>query len=142
MNRLSLSFLALAATSLVVGVGIGIAMGVAHDFGPTQEHAQLSLLGWASLALFGIVYRTWPGLAQGWLPRLHLAVSVPAALLFPVGIYLSVEREAPGATIGAALLWQAGALLFLANLARLALKDDVAAPEAEGSRKGTTFAAE
>ena len=57
MPRLPLLFLATAAFCLVCGVGMGIAMGITHDFHLAPVHAHLNLLGWASLALMGLTYR-------------------------------------------------------------------------------------
>jgi hypothetical protein len=54
MPRLPLLFLATAAFCLVCGVGMGIAMGMAHDFHLAPVHAHLNLLGWTSLALMGL----------------------------------------------------------------------------------------
>ncbi len=124
MQRVDVWFLLLAAMCLVVGVTLGIGMGVAHDFSLAPVHAHLNLLGWASCALFGLAYRAWPELGRGWLPRAHLLLAVPAAMLFPAGIYVSITYGQPGLAILAALVWQAGAVLFLANVARLALASD------------------
>ncbi|WP_165943524.1 hypothetical protein [Roseicella aquatilis] len=57
MSRLPLLFLASAALCLVIGVTMGIAMGIAHDFHLAPVHAHLNLLGWTSLALMGLTYR-------------------------------------------------------------------------------------
>ncbi len=121
MQRVDVWFLLLAATCLVVGVSLGIGMGIAHEFGLAPVHAHLNLLGWTSCAVFGIAYRAWPELSRGWLPRAHLLLAAPSAVLFPAGIYVSIMHEQPALAIVAALLWQAGAVLFLANVARLAL---------------------
>jgi hypothetical protein len=123
MPRLPLLFLASAALCLVLGVGMGIAMGIAHDFRLAPVHAHLNLLGWTSLALIGLTYRAWPELAERRLPALtQYALSAGAAFAFPLGIYLSIEHHAPGLAIGAAMVWMAGALLFLARLVLLMLR--------------------
>jgi hypothetical protein len=111
-------FLTLAATCLVVGVCIGIGMGAAHNFQYAPVHAHVNLVGFVSLSLFGIVYKLYPELGQSRLAKAHLAVAAPAAIVFPVGIYVAIAHEAPGLAIGAAFLWLTGALLFLANLVR------------------------
>ena len=122
MPRLPLLFLATASLCLVIGVGMGVAMGIAHDFRFAPVHAHLNLLGWTSLALMGLTYRAWPVLATGRLAVAQYALSAGAALCFPAGIYLSIAHEAPGLAIGAALVWMAGALLFLARLLALLLR--------------------
>lgn len=120
MRRIDLGFLLLASASLVGGVSLGIWMGIAHDFRLAPVHAHLNLLGWASLALFGLVYRCYPELAAGRAARVHFGLAAPAAVLFPLGIFLAITQGQPGLAILAALLWLGGALIFLAGLARLA----------------------
>ncbi|MDO9707884.1 hypothetical protein [Paracraurococcus lichenis] len=123
MPRLPLLFLASAALCLVIGVGMGIAMGIAHDFHFAPVHAHLNLLGWTSLALMGLTYRAWPELAERRVPAIaQYVLSATAAFAFPFGIYLSIEHHQPGLAIGAAMVWMAGALLFLARLVLLMLR--------------------
>ena len=120
MQRLDLKFLVLAALCLMSGVSLGIYMGIVHDFQLAPVHAHLNLLGWASLALFGIVYRLYPELQERALAKLHFTLAAPAALLFPAGIYLSIAHEQPLLAIVAALVWALGCLLFLIQLLGLA----------------------
>lgn len=119
MRRIDLYFLLLATLSLLVGVGMGIWMGIAHDFQFAPVHAHLNLLGWASLALFGLTYRAWPELAQSRLATAHFALAAPSAVLFPLGIALSIAGVTIVVAIAASLAWFAGVALFLVGLARL-----------------------
>jgi len=121
MARIDIRFLLLATVCLTAGVSMGIVMGIRHDFSLAPVHAHLNLLGWTSLGLFGLAYRAWPDLREGWSARLHFVLSAPAAVLFPIGIYLSIMHEQPMLAIIGALLWLGGGLTFLAKLARLAL---------------------
>ena len=119
MRRIDTFFVLTAAACLIGGVAMGIFMGIAHDFQLAPVHAHLNLLGWASLALFGLVYKAWPALAQSRIALAHFALAAPSALVFPVGIYLSIAHQNPGLAIGASLLWLAGAVAFFANLLRV-----------------------
>ncbi|HEX8666365.1 MAG TPA: hypothetical protein VF744_20295 [Beijerinckiaceae bacterium] len=132
MRRIDTFFVLTAAACLIGGVGMGIFMGIAHDFQFAPVHAHLNLLGWASLALFGLVYKAWPALAQSRIALAHFALAAPSALVFPVGIYLSIAHQNPGLAIGASLLWLAGAVAFFANLLRVFVfaAAPVRAPEA------------
>lgn len=121
MRRLDTKFLFLAAVALAIGVGMGIYMGIAHDFSLAPVHAHMNLVGWASLALFGITYRLYPELQERWPARLHFVLAAPAAFLLPIGIYLSINHAQPLLAIAASLVWGAGVLLFLGQLGALAL---------------------
>jgi len=116
MRRYDVHFLVLAASCLLVGVILGIGMGIAHDFQFAPVHAHLNLLGWASLALFGLTYKAYPELQRSRLAPVHFAASALSAVMFPVGIYVSIAHHAVGLAIVASLVWLAGSILFLANL--------------------------
>jgi len=105
--------------SMIIGVGLGIYMGAANDFQLSPVHAHVNLVGWASLALFGLAYRAYPELAARKVARFHLILSGTGAVLLPIGIALAVLRHVLGLAILAAFLWLAGALLFLIQLLSL-----------------------
>jgi hypothetical protein len=119
MKRVDLYFLLLATVLLACGAVLGIVMGAREDFQLTPVHAHLNLAGWASLALFGLTYRSYPSLASTPLARYHFITSATASVLLPVGIGLAVLRSSPGLAIFASLLWLVGVLLYLAQLMRL-----------------------
>ena len=116
MTGLSLKFVTLAALSLVVGVGLGIFMGITHDFQLVPVHAHINLVGWASLALFGIVYHLMPRMAERRIASIHFLLAAPSAILLPIGIAMSILGQSPTLAIVASLLWFAGAILFLVQL--------------------------
>ena len=120
MDRLDLKFLTLGAAMLVLGVSMGTYMGIAHDFQLAPVHAHVNLLGWASLSLFGIVYRIFPELQANRLARIHFLLSAPSAIMFPGGIYMAMMHGKPLLSGVAALMWLIGAILFLVQLLGLA----------------------
>ncbi|HEX2555989.1 MAG TPA: hypothetical protein VHL98_20010 [Microvirga sp.] len=120
MRRFDLPFLFLALLSLAVGVSLGIWMGIVHDFQFAPVHAHLNLLGWVSLAIFGLCYRAYPSLAGSWLAPAHFGFAVAGVVVFPVGIALSITGVTVAVAIVGSLIWLAAVLLFLANLARIA----------------------
>ena len=122
MQKIPLWFLVAAAGCMVVGVSMGIAMGIAHDFHLAPVHAHVNLVGWTSLALMGLTYRAWPELAADrGLALTQFTLSAGAAMLFPFGIYLAIEHRQPLLAIVMAMVWLAGAVLFLVRLVRLAM---------------------
>lgn len=122
MSRLPLLFMIAAASCMVCGVAMGIHMGMTHDFQLAPVHAHVNLLGWTSLALMGLTYRAWPELCRArTAAAMQFGLSAASALAFPFGIYLSIAHGAPALAISAALVWFAGAVLFLARLVLLAV---------------------
>jgi cbb3-type cytochrome oxidase subunit 1 len=91
-------------------------MGASEDFQLTPVHAHLNLVGWASLAVFGLVYRAYPKLAERRLALFHFIFSATSAVLLPIGIGLAVLRSQSGLAIAASLLWVVGVLFFLLQL--------------------------
>jgi cbb3-type cytochrome oxidase subunit 1 len=121
MKRVDLWFLLLATASLLTGVGMGIWMGVAHDFQFAPVHAHLNLLGWTSLALFGLAYRAYPALSASRLAGVHFALASIGAVMFPVGIALSIAGVTIAVAILGSFVWLAAVAVFFVGLARLAL---------------------
>ena len=56
MNEIALKWIKMAAVYLVFGVLLGIHMGKSHDFLLAPVHAHINLLGWATMALMGILH--------------------------------------------------------------------------------------
>ena len=49
----------------------------------SSVHTHINLVGWASLALFGVIYRLYPELAASRLALVHFWLSAPSAAVFP-----------------------------------------------------------
>jgi cbb3-type cytochrome oxidase subunit 1 len=119
MRRIDLYFLLLATTSLLVGVTLGIWMGIVHDFQFAPAHAHLNLVGWVSLALFGLAYRVYPELSESRIAVAHFVLATVGAVVFPIGIALSIAGVTVAVAIAGAFVWMGAVVLFLVNLARI-----------------------
>lgn len=101
--QLSNTFLRLAVLFSLIGVGLGYFMGSTQNFTASPVHAHINLLGWVSMFLYGLFYRTAPEAAAGWLPKVHLGLSVGGFLIFMPS--LAVE-----------ILWRDSALMGAATV--------------------------
>lgn len=119
-SRLEIAFLVLSAVSLCGGSALGVVMGVSEDFSLGPVHAHANLLGWVSLALFGLFYRSYPEMAATRTARVHLALSGASAILFPVGLWLELTATDHIIMRAAAAAWVLGAASFLSVVVRLA----------------------
>ena len=124
MKRIDIYFLLLATVLLLAGAGLGISMGTSQDFQFAPVHAHINLVGWVSLALFGLAYRAYPQLAERRIAMFHFIVSATGAILLPIGIGFAILRGQPGLAIFGALLWVAGVLLFLVQLISLLKREE------------------
>ena len=117
MARIDRFFFVAAILLGLAGMVMGIAMGMAHDFQLAPVHTHINLVGWVSLAIFGIGYRL--GLAKGGgLAVLHFWIALAGAVVLPVGIYIAMTQEQQGPVIVGSLLTLVSMLLFLVNVLR------------------------
>ena len=87
-----------AVTYLVIGVGLGVFMGASGNHSLFPAHAHINLLGWASMALTGLLYRSFPAAAQTALAAWHFRLyqsAVPVLLLAVVAIYSGYPKVEP-----------------------------------------------
>jgi hypothetical protein len=120
MTRISDYFLRVAVLAGLVGMGMGMTMGITHDFSIAPAHAHLNLLGWASMAIYALFYRAFPQATSGLLPKLHFGLAVPALLIMIPGVVLinlGYEAGEPVTAIGS-ILMILGFLVFCAVVMR------------------------
>jgi hypothetical protein len=115
---MGIRFLKIAAVYLVIGSGLGLYMGIAEKFTLHPVHAHLNLLGWASLALAGLIYTQFPEAAKTRLARVHFwmhNVSLPVLMIALA--MLVTGHEAFGPVVGiSATVMAAGLAIFVANV--------------------------
>ena len=114
-------FLKVAVVFLVLGIAIGLQMSIGKTRTLVGVHAHLVLMGWASMALFGIAYRLWPRLEVGVRPTLHFWLFTVGLVVAMAGVTLLETAASPlgeplaaVGSIAAAL----GALCFAARVLR------------------------
>lgn len=110
----------IAAVYMTIGLILGFGMGITKDFSLTSVHAHVSLLGWATMAITGIVYVVVPGCARSRLAKLHfwghnlgLPVMMVSLALEVRGITAAEKGIAAGSSVVLASL-----VLFSLNLIR------------------------
>ena len=87
------NFLRLGVLSALVGMSLGVWMGANQDFVLRPVHAHINLLGFASMMLFGLFYRSFPAAARGWLPMVHFALSVLGFLILMPSLTLLILEK-------------------------------------------------
>ncbi|WP_207265872.1 DUF2871 family protein [Pseudomonas sp. GW101-3H06] len=64
-NPRSRTWFRLAALYFAIGVLLGVAMGASGDHSLFAVHAHINLLGWVSMALFGLICAVHPSITEG-----------------------------------------------------------------------------
>lgn len=115
---MGLRFLKIAVVYLFIGAVLGLAMGITQKFTLTPVHAHLLLLGWASLALAGLIYHLYPAASTTRLARVHFWLHNLGLPVFMVGLsaLLTGGEWAPPVVAGAATVVLTGLALFALNV--------------------------
>lgn len=111
-------WLKLAVIYLIIGVGMGIMMGASEDFTMRPVHAHVNLLGWATMALAGLIYSVFPSAGLSKLARVHFwlaNVSLPVMAVSLAFVVTGSRSVIPVLAISE-ILAAAGIIAFAANI--------------------------
>ncbi|TNE34513.1 MAG: cytochrome-c oxidase [Alphaproteobacteria bacterium] len=107
-------FIKSAVIYVIIGMALGVHMGMSQDHSQMPAHAHINLVGWVSMALMGLIYKTWPKTGEHrlapltfWLAHLGLIVMIAGVAM----IYAGHAEFEPVAGIGS-LITFANMLLF------------------------------
>lgn len=91
MKNLPFLFIFLASLFALCGMALGIYMGISenHSGELVDAHAHNNLLGWVTMALYGLYYRAVPAAALTRLAIVHFWLALIGALTFGIGVYLA-----------------------------------------------------
>lgn len=79
-----------AGLSALVGMIAGIVMGILQDFTIAPAHAHLNLLGWVTMALYGLYHRSF-GRTTGWLGWTQVLTGATGAAMIGGGLALYLQ---------------------------------------------------
>jgi hypothetical protein len=115
---MGIRFIRIAVVYLLIGAIVGLAMGMSQQFTLAPVHAHLLLLGWASMALAGLIYHWYPAAGATRLARVHFWIHNLALPVFMVslGMLLSGSEAALPFVATAATTMLVGLALFAANV--------------------------
>jgi hypothetical protein len=117
-------WLKLAVLYLLLGVAMGIAMGATQNFRLAPVHAHVNLLGWATLALAGLVYSVFPRAGTSRLAKVHFWVinlAMPV-MMVALSMLLLGHPQVEPVLAASEIVGALGIVAFAANLF-LNLKD-------------------
>ena len=88
MKNVGKRFISIAIIYGLLGMGFGIWMGMTQSLASAPLHTHINLIGWASFAIFGLIYRAFPALAESKLAAAHFWVANLGAVTFIAGIVI------------------------------------------------------
>ena len=117
MGKADRYFIASGIVAALIGMSLGIVMGIRGDFSLAPAHAHANLVGWATLCLFGLAYRS--GLARNdrW-AMIHFAIALSGAIALPLGIAVSILEGRIGLAVIGSFLTLGSMILFSVNFWR------------------------
>ncbi|MCV2881743.1 hypothetical protein [Actibacterium sp. XHP0104] len=118
MRGIPFYFFAAAVICVTCGMGLGIAMAASGDHALGGAHAHLNLVGWATMALFGVYYYLTPQAARAGLARIHLLLAIGGVVLMVPGIAMAVMQKGEGLAIAGSMITGASMLVFLVTVLR------------------------
>ena len=83
----------------LLGMSLGIVMGASHDFTLAPVHAHTNLLGWVSMVLFGLVYRSNSAMAAENLAKLQFWIFNLALITMMITLSMVVKGNESVVTI-------------------------------------------
>ena len=86
MARIDAWFLRIAVLYAIAGMVLGIVMAASQDHAQMPTHAHVNLLGWASMALYAVVYRVWPEAARSRLAWWQFWLANAGTLVLVIGV--------------------------------------------------------
>ena len=118
MKNAAFWFITIAILYAITGMTFGIGMGMKGDFTYADVHAHINLVGWVTLTLFGLIYRSYPQMAESRLTAVHFWVANAGALAMTTGIFFVIKMQFMPLVILGALLTLTSMIIFLVNFQR------------------------
>jgi hypothetical protein len=116
-----LNLVKIASAYMLASLALGLYMGVTHSFGLLSVHSHIGLLGWATMALIGVIYVAVPQCDGNRLAQVHFWLHNLGLPTMLAGLVWNEESPSSAAEsvigVGSSLVL-VGLLLFVVNLYR------------------------
>ncbi|GLQ16621.1 hypothetical protein [Maritalea porphyrae] len=86
-------FFAVAAICGLIGMGWGIQMSATHDHTLSPAHGHLNLVGWVTMAFFGVYYKLVPAAGETMIGKAHFVIAMLGLISFIPGIALAITGQ-------------------------------------------------
>lgn len=113
MKGVALAFFGTGVIAVTGGMIWGIIMAASGDHTLAGAHAHLNLVGWVTMALFGIYYHLNPHMASHVLARIHYPVALAGLVIMVPGIVQAIRETGETLVKIGSILTLASMLIFL-----------------------------
>jgi hypothetical protein len=97
--RYDVIFITTALLCLLAGEAMGIHMGISQDFTLVPAHVHLNLLGWVTLAAFGLMHRAYPALGASRMALAQCVLAIISSIAMPTGLAMMLTSSNHDATL-------------------------------------------
>ena len=118
MRDTAFVFFLAAVLCVSAGMGWGIQMAISQNHMFAGAHVHLNLVGWTTMALFGLYYRLTPHAGSTWLARLHAGIAILGVLVMVPGIAAAIDTGTPTPAAVGAMLTALSMAIFLVTVLR------------------------
>lgn len=118
MRGIGFYFFVVGVLCITLGMVWGIQMSISGDHALASAHAHLNLVGWVTMALFGLYYTLTPSAAASRLAKIHLALALAGVAVMVPGIVTAIKGGSDAMAAGGSILPAASMLVFLYTVFR------------------------
>lgn len=115
---MSIRLIKISAVYLLIGLALGMFMSISKDFKQASLHTHILVLGWALLAVIGIIYQLFPEASETILAKCHFWLHNIGLPIMIVGLFFVLKGNSalePVTAVGASLS-TLGLILFIINV--------------------------
>ncbi|UWQ16292.1 hypothetical protein [Jannaschia sp. M317] len=110
-------FLATGAVAALIGMGWGIQMSATGDHTLSPAHGHLNLLGWVSMAIYGVYYALTPQVGRGWVMG-HFGLSLLGLIILVPGIAMAISGSGEALAKVGSVVWVLSMVVFVVTVLR------------------------
>ena len=92
MAKIDRGFVVSGLAWLILGMILGIYMGITNDNRYVTVHVAMLLGGFVVLTFYGVLYRLWPAMNAGMIPRVQFWLAVLGAVALVIGAAMIVNN--------------------------------------------------
>lgn len=116
MKGVAFRFFISGVLCVTLGMAWGIQMAISDDHTMAGAHAHLNLVGWVTLAMFGVYYHLTPQAAAGRLAGVHFLIALAGVVVMVPGIAIVLSGGTMALAAVGSVLTLTSMVIFLVTV--------------------------